>query len=226
MSELRLIQYSEKSIALLGNSKHLYDQLMSMKIGVWNKHLTYEGKKCEGWIFANKHKQTVESLISGTAVVVSQKEVVDKKEVVNKKYSILELEKYLMANLSVLIECIGAEMKIGSVVMNDLTILPDDGKRYLLLGGGLGFSHIICDKRNKLAVKIIEDSNTLKRKIDNELTKCIEPSYLKKLEASGNPLSAHLFQNLAYKDTYNSLVIKFMENYVDTKKVYIKSMLD
>jgi len=221
MSELRLVQYSEKSVALLGDSKHLYDQLMSLKIGVWNKHLTFEGEKCYGWVFANKHEATIKSLIQGTAVAT-------KKETLNKKYSIAELEKYLMANLDKLAQIFGQEMKIASCVMNDTNMLPDDGKRYLFLGAGCGFSWLRCDRRNKLATEIIKDSELLKSKIDAAFIKTIDKAYLQKLENSGNPIQAHLSQNLSYKSRYNGIVREFMKNYldIDKAKVTIKNFDD
>ena len=86
-----------------------------------------------------------------------------------------------------------------SVVMNDTNFVPDDGKRYTFLGCGCGFSYIECDKRNKLAVKIIEDSGTIKKWVEKEMLKSIDKRFLAYLVSTGNPIQAHLAQNLNYK---------------------------
>ena len=236
MTDLKLVDYSEFSIALFGDSRHLRNEIVERKIGKWNSYLTYDGKQCGGWIFAKKHRQVVEQLMNGE-ISAKETKLVDTPEAsgiaikakpLAATYSKSELERYMLSNLHILGQCFGAEMKLASVVMNDLSILPDDGKRYLFLGGGCGFSWIKYDGRNKLAKQIVEDAEAMKHKIDIAFKNTIDIEYRKKLEASGNPIEAHLFQNLAYKDCYNSLVIKFMSNYLDTKKakVYMDSRLD
>lgn len=226
---MKLINY-KKSIALIGDSKHLRDAIMEAKLGIWVKGLEVDNKKVSGWIFKPEKQHDIESLLLGqecelcisnptttTPRLIEQKSLAKKSEPValaTNAYSKQLLENYLMANLSILLDVIGAEMKIGSIISNDLSLLPDDGKKYLFLGGGCGFSWIVCDKRNRKAVQMIEDSQVLKKKIDIELVKCIDTTYLKKLEDSGNPIQAHLSQNLNYKSAYNGLCMRLFHQFL------------
>ena len=57
-----LVQYSEKSIAVFGNTFPIKDQLKALK-GKYNKHLTYDNTKVSGWIFGSKIKDVLEELI-------------------------------------------------------------------------------------------------------------------------------------------------------------------
>ena len=57
-----LVQYSEKSIAVFGNTFPIKDQLKALK-GKYNKHLTYDNTKVSGWIFGSKIKDVIEELI-------------------------------------------------------------------------------------------------------------------------------------------------------------------
>ena len=61
-----LVNYSEKAIALFGDSKHIKEELK--KLGCkWNKFLTNPktGKKQGGWISAKKHENEILKLING-----------------------------------------------------------------------------------------------------------------------------------------------------------------
>lgn len=139
------------------------------------------------------------------------------------------LEQYLTSKESIkkLIDVLGAEFKIGSIIMNDTNFLPDDGKRYLLLGSGCGFSYINYDKRNKKIENIVNQADRLKEKVNAEVRKNIDESYLKKLENCGNSIQAHQFQNLRYKAAYNYLVISYMQKIgINTEKVYCKNFDD
>ena len=56
-----LVQYSDKSIAVFGNTFPIKDQLKALK-GKYNKHLTYDNTKVSGWIFGSKIKDVLEEL--------------------------------------------------------------------------------------------------------------------------------------------------------------------
>ena len=237
-SDIKIINYSPVSIAVIGYTKHIKTEIEAIG-GKPNFRLHIGDNLMFGWIFPLTKLALVKSLLTSevlhtsTEVVIREKSntpviktptdilPTDKKVRYTKKL----LENYLISNIPKLLECIGAEMKIGSIVMNDTNFLPDDGKRYLFLGAGCGFSHLDCDKRNPLGKKIIQDSLDLRDVINKKLISCIEPAYLKKLEQSDNPIQAHLAQNLNYKCAYNYIVVRVME-YFDIKKINVRNFDD
>lgn len=117
------------------------------------------------------------------------------------------------------------EMGIKSIIMTDTSMLPDDGKRYLFLGGGCGFSHISWDKRSKLGEEIMDEFGKLRKEFEKRLLTKFDPEYMAKMAKSGNPIQAHLFQNLAYNTSLNYIVSNYMEE-AGVKKVRVSSMLD
>lgn len=215
---LEIIDYSEKSIALLGNSKHLYDSLI--KIGSYNRNLTVNGNKVAGWIFSKKRNQEVKEIVSCKEV-----SIVPKCKEVSITYSKDKLEQYLLNNINTLLSTLSNEFQIGSAVSGN-------DKKFLLLGGGCGFSWILIkDKRTKdakLAEVIVADSKKVKAKIDKAVLNSIDKNYLNKLERAGNPIQAHQFQNLQYNSQYNGLIYKFMCEHLDVSKakIYIENRLD
>ena len=138
-----------------------------------------------------------------------------------------EFREYFLsdANINRMYERISGELGIKSVVMNDTKYMKDDGKRYLFLGGGCGFSHISWDKRSKLGDEIMTQFSALRKQFEKKLLERFDPAYLKQLSDSGNHIQAHLFQNLGYNTSLNYVVSKFMEQ-KGVKKVRVSSMLD
>jgi hypothetical protein len=61
---LVLVDYSEKAIALFGETKEIKDSLKEIG-GRFNKFLTHNGDKKAGWIFSKTKTSELESLISG-----------------------------------------------------------------------------------------------------------------------------------------------------------------
>jgi len=65
-SRCRLLQYSEKSVAVLGNTKPIKEQLKALK-GRFNPALTdpaTDGERCAGWIFPLTARPAVEKLLA------------------------------------------------------------------------------------------------------------------------------------------------------------------
>jgi hypothetical protein len=58
-----IIQYSEKAIAVLGDSRKYKEQLKNIG-GKYNPNLTYEGKRQPGWIFPKKMIGSVKPIIN------------------------------------------------------------------------------------------------------------------------------------------------------------------
>ncbi len=60
-----LLEYSEKSIVVIGDTKPLRKKLKAQK-GVWiPKGLKLDGQPIVGWIFSKKHREAVEQIING-----------------------------------------------------------------------------------------------------------------------------------------------------------------
>lgn len=143
----------------------------------------------------------------------------------NKSAKVSPLFEYMTSNevAQELISVLGAEFCIGSGITNDID--KTDKKAYLLLGGGLGFSHIKFDGRNKKVAKFVEESRSIKRNVEAYYMTLIDQNYLKKLEKSGNPIEAHFMQNLSYNTSYNYKVIEYL-NSLGFKNITATSMLD
>ena len=143
------------------------------------------------------------------------------------KTSTYDFKDYFLSDSTVekLLDTLKKEFGIVSVVKNDTNFVKDDGKRYLFLGGGCGFSYIEFDKRNKLGEIILKEFKTLRKDFEKKLLSKLEKDYLQKLEKSGNPIQAHLFQNLSYNTSLNYIVANYMEE-KGIKKVRVTSMLD
>lgn len=62
--KLVLVDYSEKAIALFGDTKEIKDSLKEIG-GRFNKFLTHNGEKQPGWIFSKTKTNELELLISG-----------------------------------------------------------------------------------------------------------------------------------------------------------------
>lgn len=138
-----------------------------------------------------------------------------------------DFEEYFMSDETIdkLLKKLQGELGMKSVVMNDTTLLPDDGKRYLFLGGGCGFSFIKHDKRSTLGKSIMKKFGKLRPKFEKKLLSKLDKDYLKSLSASGNPIQAHLMQNLSYNTALNSVVSSYMEA-KGVKGVSVSSNLD
>jgi hypothetical protein len=62
-SSVRIVRYSEKSIAALGDTKIHLKSLKEIGGGRWNANLTFEGKTEKGWIFSLTKKEELEKLL-------------------------------------------------------------------------------------------------------------------------------------------------------------------
>src|SRR5205085_7735335 len=61
-SPVEVIDYTEKSIAVLGDTKPIKDDLKGLG-GRYNSNLTVNGEKVKGWIFSKKKEQKVRELL-------------------------------------------------------------------------------------------------------------------------------------------------------------------
>jgi hypothetical protein len=62
---LKIVQYSEQSVALIGETFSIKDEIKKLG-GVFNKSLTVDNNRVPGWIFTNSKKTEVEDLIKRT----------------------------------------------------------------------------------------------------------------------------------------------------------------
>jgi hypothetical protein len=64
MSSIQVINYTDKSIAVIGDSKKYKEEFKKIN-GRWNKFLTdKEGNKMAGWIFSMKKKEEVLKILN------------------------------------------------------------------------------------------------------------------------------------------------------------------
>ena len=61
--ELELVEYSEKALALFGNTKPIKSQLKELG-GRFNKFLTHQEEKKAGWIFSKKKNDQLKLLLA------------------------------------------------------------------------------------------------------------------------------------------------------------------
>ena len=172
-------------------------------------------------------KKYLDKLTNGikSVVTAAEKTISQANKTAKKTTKVSPLFAYMTSNevAQDLIGVLGAEFKIGGVIIDDID--KSDKKAYLMLGGGLGFSHIKWDKRNKKVGVIVAESREIKRKVEAYYMTLIDQNYLNKLEASGNPIQAHFMQNLSYNTSYNYAVIHYLES-LGFKNITATSMLD
>jgi hypothetical protein len=62
MSAIEIINYSEKAIAIKGDTKAFKDALKNLN-GKWNNYLKYDNTKFSGWIFPKTSRTEVEKVL-------------------------------------------------------------------------------------------------------------------------------------------------------------------
>lgn len=65
---LQLIDYSERSIVIFGDSRHLAGAWKVLG-GRWNRYLKNEGANRPGWVLSVKHKETARALVDADAAL-------------------------------------------------------------------------------------------------------------------------------------------------------------
>jgi len=129
---------------------------------------------------------------------------------------------FFMENLDNIKNKLFTELSIKSIITDDLN---PNNKKYIFMGGGCGFSHLSIDKRNKKANDELEKWNQVKKVFEKNLIKSIDKKILYDMEKSGNPLEAHLMQNLKY----NSILMGYLSQYLTKNfnaKVTIRNIYD
>ena len=71
---LEIVDYSEKAIAVFGNTKAIKEQLKELG-GHFNPSLNYNGEKRAGWIFSKKQADKVKELITPTELPTLPEEI-------------------------------------------------------------------------------------------------------------------------------------------------------
>lgn len=61
--DFTIVDYSEKSIAVFGDTKAIKEQLAALG-GRFNKYLTQNGQKCAGWVFSKSKEPELKQLIN------------------------------------------------------------------------------------------------------------------------------------------------------------------
>ena len=63
MSSIEIIDYSEKAIAIKGDTRAFKDVLVKLN-GKWNNNLRHGDSKFSGWILSKKHRDSVNELLN------------------------------------------------------------------------------------------------------------------------------------------------------------------
>ena len=77
MSSIEIIDYSEKAIAIKGDTRAFKDALVKLN-GKWNNNLRYNNSKFSGWILSKKHRDSVIELLNYKITKVYNQEQVRK----------------------------------------------------------------------------------------------------------------------------------------------------
>ena len=84
---INIVNYSEKSIAVLGETKPIKDHLSALG-GKWNPSLTHNGEKVAGWIFVTSKRDEVKKvLMSYSQGTLGDAPVKEKKEYTKRETS-------------------------------------------------------------------------------------------------------------------------------------------
>jgi hypothetical protein len=84
---INIVNYSEKSIAVLGETKPIKEHLSAIG-GKWNPSLTHNGEKVAGWIFVTSKREEVKKiLVSYSQGSLGDVPVKEKKEYVKRETS-------------------------------------------------------------------------------------------------------------------------------------------
>lgn len=139
------------------------------------------------------------------------------------------LRKYLLNKeiIGRLVKSLYQQMGVKSKITDDpMTVKSGEGQSYAFYGTGMGFAHLIYDKRSKLAGKIAGEANETKRAIDllvinTAFSKTEQQTY----RNQGWPLEAMVFQNMGYNSTYWWIIAEYMKS-IGIKNVTVKTIVD
>ena len=152
------------------------------------------------------------------------------KPVYEKTTNIPTILHFLASNESIetLKKAICNEMEIKSIISNiDINNKEIEGtKKYVFLGNGCGFSFIKWDKRNSRATRTIEKAKEVSKDIDNLVRQSFDKQVLEYLENCGNSIGAIQAQNMNYKNTYDQLIVNYLQKYYKIEYIYIETRLD
>ena len=126
---IQIVNYSEKSIAVLGDSKPIKDHLLALG-GKFNPSLTWKEEKVSGWIFVASKKEDVKKvLLSYSNGSLGDAPVREKKEYTRETSPSIDgfkFSKEMYLALVSRIECLEAEIKICKKVIDKLTDSPPE----------------------------------------------------------------------------------------------------
>lgn len=219
---IEIIEYSEKAIAVIGDTKPIKDELKEMggKFNTWLKH-PETGEKIVGWIFSKKMRERVTAILRGERGVRSMYEYL-----------------FLPENVREVAEVLLRQWNMTSIVMNDTSVLPDDGRRYLFLGSGCGFAWIKVRKGSRAEREISESNalmshrapvkyNYISTKYQEAVLDALSPEELSQvMKYAQGHLEATFAQNLALNRTIVNQQAEYIRKYLGNKKVRVYSRLD
>ena len=124
---ISIVNYSEKAIAVFGNTKEIKDHLLSIG-GKFNPSLKQNEERVAGWIFPSSKREEVKKIITAYSQGSLEPVKVEKEPYVNKKEQpeSFDISKEMYLALVSRIECLEAEIKICKKVIDKLTDSPPE----------------------------------------------------------------------------------------------------
>lgn len=118
---ISIVNYSEKAIAVFGNTKEIKDHLLSIG-GKFNPSLKQNDERVAGWIFPSSKREDVKKIITSYSQgnLEPVKTEVVKKQKEQSEHS-FEISKEMYLALVSRIESLEAEIKICKKVIDKLT---------------------------------------------------------------------------------------------------------
>lgn len=121
---ISIVNYSEKAIAVFGNTKEIKDHLLSIG-GKFNPSLKQNEERVAGWIFPSSKREDVKKIITAYSQGSLEPVKVEKEPYVKKKEQSespsFDISKEMYLSLVSRIECLEAEIKICKKVIDKLT---------------------------------------------------------------------------------------------------------
>lgn len=126
---ISIVNYSEKAIAVFGNTKEIKDHLLSIG-GKFNPSLKQNEERVAGWIFPSSKRDEVKKIITAYSQGSLEPVKIEKEPYVKKKEQTespsFDISKEMYLALISRIECLEAEIKICKKVIDKLTDSPPE----------------------------------------------------------------------------------------------------
>ena len=151
---MEIIDYSEKSIVVIGDTKDIKEQLKELG-GRYNPNLTVDGEKIKGWIFSKRKEEEVRNLIEQPST--PKKKAVPSKATSSSRTNVSSSVKYQEITVKVLRPYKGQMLSLYTYPDDDISNVPVATEATVLHVGPSGTKMTISYDGNPNATCIIID---------------------------------------------------------------------